>query len=319
MNYTDDAYAVMLLCIALSPDREEYARPLSVREFKELESAVRRSRYGRLGSLLGADISGLMMYLDLSEAQALRIFTLLQRSVQLTYALERLRREGIDVVTCLDDQYPQRLSRRLGDQAPALYYRCGDGALTNQPAIALVGIGGIRTDDRARQLVNHLVAQAVRRGYVVVTGGEPGISHVAGLAADGCGGRLVDVLGGDMLKYVHGDGVAERIALGRCAVLSLCHPQALFTVVHAASRNRLLFALVDAAFIFNTDNRRGEAGILQGRVCPNVYAWEGYENNRSLIAHGAIPFGRGELPDFDDMAKRWQAGDARQMSLFEIL
>ena len=40
MNHNDNAYAAMLLTMALSPNREEYARPCSVQEFCRLEALV---------------------------------------------------------------------------------------------------------------------------------------------------------------------------------------------------------------------------------------------------------------------------------------
>ena len=319
MNYTDDGYAAMLLTMALSPDREEYARPLSMPEFRAIMASARRSRYGGLGKLLDADVSGLMMYLDLEEAEALRVYTLLHRSVQLTYALEGLDREGIDAVTCFDPGYPQRLTRLLGDQAPAFFYGCGDRALLEKPAVAIVGIGGIRTDDDVRGAVEQLVSSAARKGYAVITGGEPGVSRAAAGVADTCGGSIIDVVGGDLRRHIHLDGIAERIATGRGAALSLVHPDAMFTMVHAAARNKALFALSEAAFIFNTDGRRGETGLLQNRVCKNVYAWEGCDANRGLFAHGATPFGPRAALDFDALEQRWRVGSGEQMSMFDLL
>lgn len=317
MKYTDDSYAAMLLTMALLPDREEYARPLNTQEFRAIEAAVRRSRYGNPGRLLNADVSGLMMYLELGEEEALRLYTLLHRTVQLSYALEGLARQGIEVVTCYDAEYPARLPRRLGDQTPAFFYRCGDAALFDRPVIAIVGIGGVRTDDAVRRAVETLVTSAAARGYAVITGGEPGVSRVAAGIADHCGGAVLDVLGGDMLAHIHRDDVAERIATGRGAALSLVHPKAIFTVVHAAARNKPLFALADAAFIFNTDGRRGELSLLQNRTCRNIYAWSARPENRTLIAHGALPFGASI--DFDAMAERWREGNAEQMSVFDLL
>ena len=319
MNYTDDGYAAMLLTMALSPDREEYARPYGVQEYRALEAAARRSRYGGVGKLLDADVSGLMMYLDMSEQEALRAYTLLHRAVQLTYALEGLAREGVEAVTCYDADYPARLSRRLGDAAPVFFYRCGDGTILDRPAIAIVGIGGVRTDDDVRATVEYLVRAAAERGYAVVTGGEPGVSRVAAGAARALGGALIDVLGGNMLQHVHIDAIAELIASGHGLALSLVHPEAIFTVVHAAARSRPMFALADAAFVFNTDGRRGELGILQNRICANVYAWDGYAGNQALIAHGATPFGSREKPDFDAMEARWRSGNVEQLSLFDLL
>ena len=49
MGHTDDAYATMLLTMALSPNKEEYARPLGVAEFRRFEAAARASSYGSIG------------------------------------------------------------------------------------------------------------------------------------------------------------------------------------------------------------------------------------------------------------------------------
>ena len=63
MLHSDDAYAAMLLTMALSPNREEYARPLSIPEFRRVEALARGSGFGSIGALLDVDISGLVMLL----------------------------------------------------------------------------------------------------------------------------------------------------------------------------------------------------------------------------------------------------------------
>ena len=100
MNYTDDAFVTMLLSMALSPNREEYARPFSIGELKRLEEKVRASGMFHIGRLMNVDIGGLMLKLDISEEEAYRIYTLLNRSVQLSYTVENHLRQGIEVVTC---------------------------------------------------------------------------------------------------------------------------------------------------------------------------------------------------------------------------
>ena len=87
MNYSDDAFATMLLTMALSPNREEYARPLGTLELKKLEEKVRESELYHLGKIMHFDIGGLMFKLGLSEEEAYRIFTLFNRSVQLSYTV----------------------------------------------------------------------------------------------------------------------------------------------------------------------------------------------------------------------------------------
>ena len=319
MNFNDDGYAAMLLTMALSPDKEEYARPYATQEFRALEAAVRRSELRRLGRLLETDISGLMIYLNLSEEEGYRAYTLLHRSVQLTYALESFARQGIEAVTCYDAGYPARLKRKLGDAAPPFFYRCGNAELLNKPSVAVVGIQGVRTDDRVRETLDWLVRGAVEAGYTIITGGELGVSRVAGTLAGQVGGALLDVLGGGMTKHIHSDGVAELIAMNCGAAVSLVHPDAPFTVPHAIARNKVLFSLADAAFIFNTDGRRGETDILQNRYCDWVYAWEGDPGSRALISRGAISMDSLKNTPFKDMSRHWNSSSAEQLSLFDLL
>ena len=200
MAHTDDAYATMLLTMALSPNKEEYARPFTVAEFYRFEAAARASNYRGIGALLDVDISGLMIYLGLSEEESFRAYTLLHRGVQLSYAMDGFAQEGIEVVTRYDGEYPNRLSRKLGQSAPPCFYLCGDPALLNQPAVAVVGISGVRTTEEVRSAVDALVRGAIERGYAIITGGEPGVARMAAAIALEQGGKLLEILGPSRLR-----------------------------------------------------------------------------------------------------------------------
>lgn len=319
MIHTDDAYAAMLLTMALSPNKEEYARPLSVAEFRRFEAAARASSYHNIGSLLEMDISGLMIYLGLTEEESYRAYTLLHRGVQLSYAMDAFAQAGIEVVTQYDAQYPGRLRRKLGPAAIPCFYLCGSPELLNRPAIAILGIGGVRTTDEAREAVDALVRGAIQRDYTILTGGEPGVARMAAGVVAERGGCLIDILGGDMRARLRDDGIARLVAEGRGAVLSLEHPDALFTVNHAVARNRQLFALCDAAFIFSTDGRRGEIEAMQSRTCDWIYAWSGYPANRALIARGAVPFDSLDDAKIEAMHRHWSSSAGEQLSVFDML
>lgn len=319
MAHTDDAYAAMLLTMALSPNKEEYARPLSTAEFRRFEAAARESSYRGIGKLIDMDISGLMIYLGLTEEEAYRAYTLLHRGVQLTYALEGFAGLGVEVVTQYDAGYPDRLRRKLSDAAPPTFYICGNTELLNLPAVAVVGVSGVRTTPEARGSLAAIVRGAVEQGYAIVAGGEPGVARMAAGLVDQCGGQLIDIVGGGMRERLNDDAVALLIASGRAAVVSLEHPDAMFTVSHAIARNRLLFALSDAAFIFNTDGRRGELEALQNRTCDWIYAWEDYAGNRPLIARGAVQFGALTDEKLRDMSRHWASSSAQQLDMFDLL
>nr|SIP63148.1 Putative DNA processing chain A [uncultured bacterium] len=319
MGHSDDAYATMLLTMALSPNRDEYARPLSVGEFRRFEAAARASHFRCIGALMDLDISGMMIYLDQTETEAYRAYTLMHRGVQLSYALESFAMQGIDVVTQYDPDYPRRLTDKLGDGAPPFLYRAGTAATLDMPAVAIVGISGVHTSPAARESVENLVRAARRLGYAVIVGGEPGVCRLAENGVAAGGGSLVVALGGDMRAYVAGDPIARMIGEGRAEILSTEHPDALLTVNHAIARNRLVFALADAAFIFNTDGRRGEAEAIQNHTCDWIYAWEGFDGNRPLIARGARPFGTLDAAAIDEASRHWSSSSARQMSMFDML
>ena len=319
LNYSDDAFVTMLLSMALSPNKEEYARPYGTQELKRLEERVHKSGLFHIGRLMNVDISGLMFQLDVSEEEAYRIYTLLNRSVQLSYTVENYLRQGIEVVTCYDDEYPQRLKRRMEDAAPPVFYRCGNAELLSRPMLAIVGISGVKTSPEVRDSIETLVRNGTRLGYTILTGGELGVSRVAMNFALEYGGTLVEVLGGDMTAHVHEDGVAELLATNRAAVISVEHPEALFTVSHAIARNKLLFSLAEAAFVFNTDGKRGELDAIRNRYCDWIYAWSGYPANSALIARGATPVTDLRKLDLAEMSGHWKGSQSEQMSMFDLI
>ena len=319
MNYSNDAFVTMLLTMALSPNREEYARPYATQELRRLEARMHAAGMYHLGQLMNVDIGGLMLKLDISEEEAYRLYTLLNRSVQLSYSLESHLKQGIEVVTCCDQDFPERLRRRMGEAAPPMFYRCGSDALLSRPMLGIVGISGVKTSTEARAGIEALVRNGVRLGYTILTGGEMGVSRIACNLALECGGTLVEVLGGDMLEHIHEDGISEMLAMGRATVVSLEHPEALFTVSHAIARNKLLFSLAEAAFIFNTDGKRGESDAIRNHYCDWIYAWQGWPGNQPLITRGAIAAGNIAGMDFDALSAHWKDSESEQMNIFDML
>ena len=182
-----------------------------------------------------------------------------------------------------------------------------------------MGISGVRTTPEARRQIEVLIEGATRQGYAVITGGELGVSRLTAALAAERGGRLVDILGGGLREHLKNEAVAAMLSEGRAAVLSTEHPDALFTVNHAVARNKLLFALADAAFIFNTDGRRGELDALANRTCEWIYAWQDYAGNRPLLSRGARPFHALRDGDFEAMSRHWSASRAQQMDIFDLL
>ena len=317
MYYTDEAYATMLLCVALTPDREEYARPLNEREYTALVQKVRSSGVHSLAGLLNLDIGKLIRALGIAEEEAYRIYILLHRDVELSYLLEKFYAKGIGIETLASSTYSQRLRLRLEELAPPILYKMGNSDLLQTPMVALLGISGVRTDNDMRFTVMELADMLTQLGYTLVTGGEPGISNVVReYAALHREAKLVEIPGGGVLQRYNEPLTQTLLKENRLLLLSCFHPEVLHTVSHAAVRSKIMFALSDACFIMNTDMQRGEAEIMRRRICDRVYAWAGYPENLRLVGKGAIPFTRPNKAELDEMSRHWQSGGI-QLSIFD--
>ncbi len=319
MFYGDDAFATMLLTVSLSPNRAEYARPLSTGEYRRIAQRAQQSAAGRLGGLLNVDISGLMQLLALPEEEAYRIYTLLNRGVQLSYALEAFEQRGIRAFTCFDEGYPAQFKARMGAGAPPSFFFAGNAALLSAPALAIVGVSGVKTTPEVRASIEALVLGARDFGYSIITGGELGVSRVAGGLVAEHGGALIDIVAGGLAEHAQELSLAGLLAEGRAAVLSVEHPESLFTISHAIARTKMIFALSQAAFVFNTDGKRGETDALKNRLCDWIYAHTDFSANRALISRGAIPFRALDGEGFRALSVHWHSARAQQMDLFDLL
>ena len=172
MNYSTDSYAAMLLCLALSPNREEYAHPLTTSEYRDVCRRTKASSARHIGDLIGVDISGIMQLLGVTEEEAYRIYTLMSRSVQLSYTMEGFAMRGIKIITEFDEGYPLRLKKRAGEDAPPVMYVYGDAETLNAPSIGILGMSGIKTSAEVRASIEAITAFANKAGYRVMAGGE---------------------------------------------------------------------------------------------------------------------------------------------------
>ena len=316
--YNDDAFATMLLTIPLSADRAEYARPLSTAEYRRLLSRVKSSAAGRLGALLRADISGLMMLLGVSEEEGYRLYTLLNRGVQLSYTLENFMGKGVRVLTCFDGEYPPQFRARMAEAAPPSLFFAGERSLLDMPAVAVVGVSGVKTTPEVRQSVEGIVRGACKMGYAVVTGGELGVSRVAASLVAELGGALIDVPAGGLLAHIAEEPMRGLMEAGRMAALSLEHPEALPTVPHAIARSKLVYALARAAFVFNCEAKRGTAEASKCDMCDWVYAYTGFPGNHALVSRGARPFRSIDDAEFERLSARWKTGFSQQLNMFDM-
>lgn len=318
MRHNDDAFATMLLTLALTANKDELVKPLSAIEYSQLTARVKNTSVKRVAALMSMDVTGIMRALDVEEAEAYRLGMLLSRTMPLSYAMERFYEKCVEFLTLFDDEYPYKLRARLNDKAPPAMYFCGDINLLKTPLVGILGISGVKLDSQSVQGLRALVGALVDEGFGIVTSSEPGACRVAEMEAFARGGKVICVTAGDMLARANEFEYMDAIAAKQALLLSLIHPEAPYTLAHAAQRNKSVFALALAAFVVTTDARRGETEAIRQKYCDWVYAFniKKPEGNQLLISRGATPVYDAEKLPIKQYAANWRNAQAEQLSFF---
>lgn len=246
--------AILLLTAPLVIGRSKPSvNPLTAGEYGRLARRL-RELHREPAHLLEPDADSLMeecrITLDPGQLQGL-----LGRGFLLAQAVERWRSRAIWIVSRADAQYPQRLKKRLKDGAPPVLYGCGDASILNTGGLAVVG---------SRHVNETLIAYTEDVGrltaasrHAVISGGARGIDQAAMGGALAAGGNVVGVMADGLEKAAVRREYREALMGGRLALICPYDPAARFHVGHAMQRNKLIYALADAALVVNSDDRKG--------------------------------------------------------------
>ena len=257
-----DTQAILLLTAPLIVGRRTpAARVLQPGEYIRLARFLHEN--GRQpADLLSPDASDLL-HDDQQPIDADRLTRLLARDLLLGLAVEHWRSRAIWVLSRADDGYPTRLKERLGTHAPPILYGCGDDPeILESGGLAVVGsrhADGDRLDYAAR--TGELAARA---GITLVSGGARGIDQAAMRGAVEAEGRVAGVLSNDLQRMALQREHRDLLVDGRLLLISPYDPSAGFNVGNAMQRNKLIYALADAALIVSTDYQKG--GTWAGAV-----------------------------------------------------
>jgi predicted Rossmann fold nucleotide-binding protein DprA/Smf involved in DNA uptake len=232
-----------------------------------------------------------------------RLKHLLGRGFLLSQAIERWQARAIWVVSRADAAYPRRLKARLKENAPALLYGCGDGALLDAGGLAVVG--SRHTGEALVEYATGIAHLCARSGRTLVSGGATGIDQAAMRGALEAGGKVGGVLADSLEKTVMQREHRDLLMGGRLTLISPYDPNAGFNVGNAMQRNKLIYALADAALVVSSDFEKGGtwAGAVEQlgkmRLVP-VYVRSTGEMGKGLDAlrqKGALPWPNPEDAD----------------------
>ncbi len=228
---------------------------------------------------------------------------LLDRGFLLAQALERWSARAIWVVTRPDDDYPNRIRKKMGGKAPPVLYGCGDRDALDDGGLAVVG---------SRKVNEELIAYTERVGQLaaeaevpIVSGGARGVDQAAMRGSLESGGHAIGVLGNNLERAALDRGNREPLMDGRLVLISSFDPAVRFRGWQAMERNKQIYALADAALVVNSD--LGHGGTWAGateqlgklRYVPVVYVRSNGEPCRGLdelVAHGAVKWSEPRAP-----------------------
>lgn len=320
---SDDAKAILLLSGRFGENKDD-CEPLPLRNYNRLVHWL-VDREQRPADLLGmADVSSAASAAEVDES---RFKALLNRGVQLGFAVEQWNRSGIWIVCRSDPDYPARYKSRLKQLAPPVLFGAGERALLRGGGLAIVGSRNV--DEAGEQFTRDVASWCARAQVPVVSGGARGVDQTAMLSALGAGGSVIGVLSNNLLRASVSKDARQAIADHRLLLVSPVHPAARFTVGTAMGRNKLIYAMADMGLIVSADCRKGGtwAGAEEElkRLPPRpVFVRSGGdapEGNRRLLELGAAPFpqnwrGRNPMSIRESVAKREVSEPSDEFPLF---
>lgn len=203
------------------------------------------------------------------------------------------RDQGIWILTCADESYPQRLRERLGARAPALLYGFGEQSLLETDGIGVVG--SRKLSEAGERVTTNLATAIAGAARSLVSGGARGTDRIAMRGALDCGGTAVGVMAHALtgaMRESDNQALAEQ---GQLCLTTQYQPDMGFTVPNAMARNKIIYALTECTVVVAADLNSGGswAGATEAlrHNLSRVAVWKGDgegEGNRALSEKGAV-------------------------------
>ena len=255
--------AILLLTAPLIAGRSEpSSNLLTPTEYKRLFRYLQQESM-EPAKLLSEDAKEILRKvppeLDLDIA---RIERLLARGFALSQAIDRWQTRAIWVVSHADQDYPQRFEVRLIGGRPTVLYGCGDRSILDRGGLAVVG--SRQVDEVLIEYTLGVGRLAAKSRKTIVSGGARGIDQAAMRGALESGGTVAGVMAGNLEKTAMNRENRNVLMDGQLVLVSPYDPGASFQPWQAMQRNKLIYALADAALVVNSDLETG--GTWEGAV-----------------------------------------------------
>ncbi len=246
--------AILLLTAPLIVGRaKRSADLLTPGEYKRLARRLRELE-AQPADFLGSAAAELVSACE-RVVEKSRLEGLLARGFLLSQAVERWQARSIWAVSRADPEYPRRLKKRLEERSPALLFGCGDARLLESGGLAVVGSRHV--DPELIEYTAEIGRLAAAAGRTLVSGGARGIDQAAMRGALEAGGRVLGVLADSLERAALRREHRRFLMEDQLVLVSPYDPNAGFNVGHAMQRNKLIYALADAALVVSADLGKG--------------------------------------------------------------
>jgi DNA processing protein len=292
---TSNTQAILLLTAPLiAGQRENSCDLLSFSDYNRVARVLREKQL-QPADLIGTEAKDVVQLLAPIFGRE-RLDALLARGFLLSQAVERWAARAIWVVSRADATYPRRLKSRLKEDAPPILYGCGDAALLETGGLAIVGSRHV--DEELTSYTEEIGRLAASAHRTVISGGAKGIDRAAMHGTLQAGGAAVGVMADSLERAALARDNRETLMDGHLVLVSPYDPAAGFNVGHAMQRNKVIYALADAALVVTSDFEKGGTwtGAVEQlerlRFVP-VFVRNGAEagkGNSALLRRGAHPW-----------------------------
>jgi predicted Rossmann fold nucleotide-binding protein DprA/Smf involved in DNA uptake len=283
-------HAILLLTAHFSKAGKTDAKPLTNKEWGRFAFWLKNQELFPEDILTGDISQKLAGWVD-GKITVDRVQALLNRGSALAVAMEKWTRAGLWVLTRSDPEYPRRLKARLGNDAPPVFFGCGNRSLLSKGGIAVVG--SRKTSDADLEYSRRLGELAANEGQSIVSGGARGVDEAAMLGALAAEGTAVGILSNELLRAATSSKYRKYLMANNLVLLSPFYPEAGFHAGNAMQRNKYIYCLSDAAIAVHSGTSGGTwTGVLENIRNSWVPMWikptdDPDAGNETLVQKGA--------------------------------
>lgn len=208
---------------------------------------------------------------------------------------EDLLNQGYELIPIISPEYSKTLKQNLkATLSPPLLYVKGNKQILQEKSIAIVGSRA--AEEKSLAFTDHIAKLASKDYKVVVSGFAKGVDKQALDSALKYKGQSIIVLPQGINTFNSGfKKYYKQIVDGDVLVLSVFHPNSVWSSGLAMARNPIIYGLADEIFVAESSEKGGTwSGVIDGlKKDRKIFVREPEPNEKSanilLIQKGAIP------------------------------